>query len=128
MAFFRHDGLNFYFEEEGGGLPFVFSHGLASSLGDVKELIGLVPGFRRILYDNRGHGRTGAPGEIEKLSFSTLADDLAALLNWLSIDRAVVGGVSMGAGVALAFCLRYPHRARAAILVRPAWLNEPEPP
>jgi pimeloyl-ACP methyl ester carboxylesterase len=56
-----------------------------------------------------------------------MADDAAALLNWLSIERAFVGGVSMGAGIALAFCLKYPHRVRAAILARPAWLNNPAP-
>jgi pimeloyl-ACP methyl ester carboxylesterase len=57
-----------------------------------------------------------------------MADDAAALLNLLSIERAVVGGVSMGAGIALAFCIKYPHRASAAILSRPAWLNKPAPP
>jgi pimeloyl-ACP methyl ester carboxylesterase len=128
MPFFSHDNLNFYFEEEGTGLPFVFSHGLGGSIRDAKELIGSVPGFRLIFYDNRGHGRTCQSGAIARLNFSTLADDAAALLNRLSISSAIVGGISMGAGIALAFCLKNPHRAQAAILVRPAWLNEPEPP
>lgn len=128
MPSFRHDDLNFYFEEHGSGVPFLFSHGLAGDIGQAKELVGSVAGFRLILYDNRGHGKTGEPGSVDRLNFSTMADDAAALLNRLSIERAVVGGVSMGAGIALAFCLKCPHRARAAILVRPAWLNEPAPP
>jgi pimeloyl-ACP methyl ester carboxylesterase len=128
MPFFSHDHLNFYFEEEGTGVPFVFSHGLAGSIQDARELIGSVPGFRLIIYDNRGHGRTSQAGAMARLNFSTLADDVVALLNRLSISSAIIGGVSMGAGIALAFCLKNPHRAQAAILVRPAWLNEPEPP
>lgn len=128
MPYFHHENLNFYFEEHGSGTPFLFSHGLAGDVEQAKELVGSVAGFRLILYDNRGHGKTSQPGAVDRLNFSTMADDAAMLLNLLSIDRAVVGGVSMGAGIALAFCLKYPHRARAAILARPAWLNKPAPP
>jgi pimeloyl-ACP methyl ester carboxylesterase len=128
MPYFHHDDLNFYFEEHGSGTPFLFSHGLAGDVEQAKELVGSVAGFRLLLYDNRGHGKTGQPGPVDRLNFSTMAGDAAALLNLLSIERAVVGGVSMGAGIALAFCLKYPHRARAAIFSRPAWLNHPAPP
>ncbi len=128
MPYFAHDDLNFYFEVHGSGVPFLFSHGLGGDAEQVAELVGSVPGFQLILYDNRGHGKTGEPGSVDRLNFSTMADDAAVLLNHLSIEKAVVGGVSMGAGIALAFCLKYPHRARAAILVRPAWLHNPAPP
>jgi pimeloyl-ACP methyl ester carboxylesterase len=128
MPYFNHDGLNFYFEEHGSGIPLLFSHGLSGSLTQSKELVGSSTGIRLIVYDSRGHGKTGQAGDIDQLNFSTMAADAAVLLDLLSVKSAVIGGVSMGAGIALAFCLRYPHRARAAILVRPAWLNEPAPP
>lgn len=128
MPYFRHDNLRFYFEEHGSGIPFVFSHGLSGSVEQSRALTGTEAGCRLILYDNRGHGRTVEPGPLEQLTFSTMAADVAALIDHLSITKAVIGGVSMGAGVALAFCLAYPHRTQAMVLVRPAWLNQSEPP
>ncbi|MFN7999189.1 MAG: alpha/beta hydrolase [Bryobacteraceae bacterium] len=127
MPYFSHDGLNFYFEEHGSGTPILFSHGLAGDVKQAEELVGSIGGFRLILYDNRGHGKTGQPGPVDRLNFDTMAGDAAQLLNLLSIKTTVVGGVSMGAGIALAFCLKYPHRVRAAILARPAWLHKPMP-
>src|SRR6185503_17019502 len=50
-----------------------------------------------------------------------------ALLDYLRLPRAFVGGVSMGAGISLAFGLRYPQRVKALVLNRPAWLDAPNP-
>jgi pimeloyl-ACP methyl ester carboxylesterase len=52
---------------------------------------------------------------------------LAELLDSLNIERAVVGGISMGAGVALSFAPAHPARVTRLILVRPAWLDRPFP-
>ena len=51
----------------------------------------------------RGHGQTEACLDPSRISFAQFAEDLAVLLDSLNIERAVVGGISMGAGVALAF-------------------------
>ncbi len=128
MPAFRRDNLEFYFEEHGSGIPLIFSHGLAGNADQAKELVGTMPGFRVIFYDNRGHGKTRDPGNSARLTFQTMADDVLALLDHLAIEKAVVGGVSMGAAIALAFCLAHPRRTLAAVLTRPAWLNQPEPP
>ena len=56
-----------------------------------------------------------------------MADDLAALLDYLGVDRAIVGGISMGAGIAARFAAQWPERVEALVLVRPAWLVEPRP-
>jgi pimeloyl-ACP methyl ester carboxylesterase len=128
MAYFRRNNVEFYFEENGNGSPFIFSHGLGGNLAQVRELIGDLPNVRLILYDNRGHGRTSAVGDPRELNFSEMADDMAALLDRLGIPVAVVGGVSMGAGIALAFSRRHRGRACALVLSRPAWLNFPNPP
>lgn len=106
----------------------MFSHGLGSDLAQVRELMGDLPGFRVILYDNRGHGRTSGIGETSRLTFPVMAEDMAALLNHLAVPAAAVGGVSMGAGISIAFCLKNPDRTKALVLSRPAWLNSPEPP
>jgi pimeloyl-ACP methyl ester carboxylesterase len=128
MPYFRHDNLQFYFEEHGSGRPFVFSHGLGGNLDRSFELTDQLPNIRLILYDNRAHGRTSPIGDPDKLTFEAMAFDVAALLDYLRLPRAFVGGVSMGAGISLAFALRYPQRVKALILNRPAWLDAPNPP
>jgi 3-oxoadipate enol-lactonase len=128
MPYFYRDNIDFYFEEYGSGSPFIISHGLGGNLAQIRELIGELPNISLILYDNRGHGRTSAVGDPKKLNFSEMADDMAALLDRLGIPAAFIGGVSMGAGIALAFSRRHRDRARGFILSRPAWLNVPNPP
>jgi pimeloyl-ACP methyl ester carboxylesterase len=66
-------------------------------------------------------------GDAAELSFDTLGDDLIGLLNYLGLARAVVGGISMGAGVALNAAMRYPERVVGLVLARPAWLDRPMP-
>jgi pimeloyl-ACP methyl ester carboxylesterase len=113
-----------YYEESGDGPPLIFSHGLGGSHDRARELVGTLPGVRTIIYDNRGHGRTGGAGA----TFDVMVGDREALMDHLGIDAAVVGGVSMGAGIAAAFALRAPKRVRALVLARPAWLDAPNPP
>src|ERR1035437_7619014 len=122
------DDLSFNFEEHGSGVPLIFSHGLGGNLTLMRELIGPLEGVRVICYDNRGHGRTSAVTEPSKLTFALMADDMAAVLDRLRIDSAVIGGESMGAGISLAFWRRHPQRVRALFLSRPAWLNISYPP
>jgi pimeloyl-ACP methyl ester carboxylesterase len=71
-------------------------------------------GYRVITPDLRGYGdSTVTPGEV---LLSRFADDLAALLDHLGVDSAVVGGVSMGGQIAMEFHLRHRHRIRALVL------------
>jgi pimeloyl-ACP methyl ester carboxylesterase len=124
-ASFAHDGVNFNYQETGRGVPFFFQHGLS---GDVTQPFGLFQppaGFRLLAFDCRAHGQTRPVGPAEKISFASFADDLLALMDHLKIEWAIVGGISMGAGLALNFALRYPARVRALILQRPAWVDGP---
>jgi pimeloyl-ACP methyl ester carboxylesterase len=84
-------------------------------------------GIRLLSLDCRGHGGTHPLGGVQKLSFSSFADDVAALMDHLGLERAVVGAISMGAGVALNLASRYPKRAAGLVLSRPAWLDSPMP-
>ncbi len=123
MNSFERDALSFGFEEYGSGIPLIFSHGLGGNLTQMRDLIGPLEGVRVIVYDNRGHGRTSGVGDPDKLTFACMADDMAAVLDRLRINSAVIGGESMGAGISLAFWRRHRPRVRALILSRPAWLN-----
>ncbi|MCH2200526.1 MAG: alpha/beta hydrolase [Fuerstiella sp.] len=122
---FHHDGITFHYRDTGQGIPFVFQHGLS---GDVSQPCGLFrppAGVRLISFDCRAHGETQPLGPVDKIGFAGFAHDLAALLSHLDIDRVVVGGISMGAALAIHFALQFPHRVMGLVQSRPAWLAGP---
>ncbi|MBN2392709.1 MAG: alpha/beta hydrolase [Anaerolineae bacterium] len=79
-----------------------------------------------VMPDMRGHGlsaRVQLDDEVD------MAADLAELINLLGLERPIVGGHSMGAGVTYEIGVRFPELARALILEDPGWrLSWPEPP
>jgi pimeloyl-ACP methyl ester carboxylesterase len=127
MPVLRRDGMNFQFFEEGDGLPFIFQHGLGGDLSQPCGVYRPAAGVRLIAFDFRGHGETRPLGDEAKLTIPTLADDLVAILDHLKIERAVVGGISLGSAVAVNAALRYPERVLALVLSRPAWIDRPLP-
>jgi pimeloyl-ACP methyl ester carboxylesterase len=128
MPFFKRDGLAFHYRDRGEGRAFVFQHGLG---GDANQPFGLFTppaGFRLLTLDCRGHGETRPLGDPDKLSYAAFADDVCALLDHLQLPQVIVGGISMGAGVALNLALRFPERVCGLVLSRPAGLDRPVPP
>ncbi|MEU9444435.1 alpha/beta fold hydrolase [Streptomyces sp. NPDC048304] len=111
-------GATLHYDDLGpsGGLPVLLIHGhpfdrtlWAPQAGALAEA-----GYRAITPDLRGYGRSSVtPGKVLLADF---ADDLAALLDHLGIERAVVGGVSMGGQITMEFQLRHPRRVRALVL------------
>ena len=103
----------------------MFQHGLG---GDVNQPLGLFappPGVRVLSLDTRGHGLTMPLGPEEKIGIAQSADDVVAWLDHLHLGRVVIGGISMGAAIALNLTLRYPQRVMGLVLSRPAWLDGP---
>ena len=77
--------------------------------GDVRQPTGLFnppEGVRLLSLDARAHGRTRPMCDPSTLRFDTLGDDFVAFLDYLEITRAVVGGISMGAAIALNVAVR----------------------
>jgi pimeloyl-ACP methyl ester carboxylesterase len=124
MPFFEHDGIRFHYRDQGAGVPFVFQHGLGADADQTFELVRPPEGFRLLTFDCRGHGETRPVGPDEGISVVQFTEDLRAFLDFLQIDRAVVGGISMGAEIALNFALHFPQRVLGLVLSRPAWLDE----
>lgn len=127
MPVFHHDGIEFYYEQHGVGQPLVMSHGMTGDLNQIIELLGEISGYSLLVWDARHHGRTKPVGAADAISFETFAADLAVLMDHVGIERAVVGGVSMGAGVSMRLALDRPKLVTALILIRPAWLDQPSP-
>jgi pimeloyl-ACP methyl ester carboxylesterase len=119
---FKHDGLNLAFFDEGdpSGAPVLLIHGFASSAnvnwvhpGWLKTLGDA--GYRVIAIDNRGHGASDKPREIEAYRPPVMAGDAVALLDHLGIPEANVMGYSMGARISAFLALGHPHRVRSLV-------------
>jgi 3-oxoadipate enol-lactonase len=107
-------GRRLVYDVIGQGVPCVLLHAFPLDRRMFVDLAErLTKRGRFILPDLRGFGESepGAP-----YSLADLADDVAALLDDLKIERAVVGGVSMGGYVALAFAARHPRRLAGLLL------------
>jgi pimeloyl-ACP methyl ester carboxylesterase len=129
MPFFEANGIRFHFaDDHNDRTPFVFQHGLGADINQPRAFFGENRPFRLISLDCRGHGRTVPLGSRQFLRFDSLSDDVINLLDHLNLSKVVIGGISMGAGIALNFAVRHPDRTRALILSRVSWLTEPLPP
>jgi pimeloyl-ACP methyl ester carboxylesterase len=116
---FEHDGVRLFAIERGEGVPVILLHGgLATHVACRPFAEPLAARFRVITPDLRGSGRSHHAGP---LSWDVLADDVAALARHLGVARAVIGGVSFGAGCAVRVALRHPTLAAALVLLTPAF-------
>jgi len=119
MPRIQANGIELYYElhgEQNVDAPvLVLSNGILMSTASWGlNLPGLARHLRVLLYDCRGMWRSDHPAG--PYSMDLHAQDLAALLDALSIREAVIGGISYGGEVSLAFALQYPERTRALVL------------
>jgi pimeloyl-ACP methyl ester carboxylesterase len=109
------NGIEMYFVDYGEGDPLVMLHGgTNTALGSWNSYIPMLSQkFRVIAPDSRGHGRTNNPqGEWQ---YSVMADDIAALILDLGLQKPFICGWSDGGQIALELAMRYPGLARAYI-------------
>lgn len=112
----QRDGIAIEYTDQGRGLPVVLLHGFPNGRTLWRpQLEALAGRYRLIAPDLRGFGGSSAT-DGRAVSMDEYADDIAMLLDQAGIDRAVVGGISLGGYVALAFALRHPQRLRALVL------------
>jgi pimeloyl-ACP methyl ester carboxylesterase len=125
-SFKTRDGCLVNYVDEGDGMPVLWQHGLGATQAQVAEVFPKTSNLRRITLECRGHANSelGAP---EGLSIVQFADDAAGLLDHLGVGRAVVGGISMGAAIALRLAVQHPERVSQLIVARPAWVSEAAP-
>lgn len=115
------NGLNMYYEVHGAGQPLVLLHGAFSAIGTSfgKLLPGLAKNRQVIGLEMQAHGHTA---DIDRpLSLDQMADDAAAALPQLGIEKADFFGYSMGAAVALQVAIRHPKVVRKLVLVSAAF-------
>ena len=117
----RVNGLRMYYEIHGQGRPLVLLHAALTtidlSFGEVVS--GLAANRQVIAIEQQAHGRTA---DIDRsLSFEQMADDTAALLGWLGIEKADFFGFSMGGALALQMAVQHPRLTRRLAVVSGAF-------
>lgn len=121
MPFAAINGQNIFYTDTGGGEGnpvLVFSHGLLMdhSMFD-PQVAAFKDRYRCIAWDERGHGQTATAGECAPFSYYDSADDLAALLRHLGVDKAVLVGMSQGGYLSLRCALTHPEAVQALVLI-----------
>ena len=111
------NGVELAYDEAGEGPAVLLIHGfpLCRKMWGPQMQALADAGFRVVVPDLRGFGKSEAGSETGATDL--LADDLIALLDHLGIEKAVVGGMSMGGYVMLNLLTRYPERFSAACFI-----------
>ena len=117
MPLLDRDGVKIYYEDHGHSPPILLSHGYSATCRMWNEQIAaLVARNRVIVWDMRGHGESDDPDDPAAYSAALTVEDMAALLHRCRIDRAIIGGLSLGGYMSLAFHLTHPEMVRALML------------
>ncbi len=117
MAYLDRGGVRIYYEERGSGPAVLLSHGYSASarMWD-GQLHALSDRFHIIAWDMRGHDRSDSPADPPAYTHETTVADMAAILDACGAKRAVIGGLSLGGFMSLAFHLAHPERTAALML------------
>ena len=117
MATARINGIDVDYEDGGRGPAILLSHGY-SATGRMwtPQRPALEPHYRVITWDMRGHGQTQSPDDAAQYSEALTVADMRALLAHVGVERAVVGGLSLGGYMSLGFYRRHPEMVRALVI------------
>ncbi len=111
------NGITINYKVVGQGPAVLLSHGYAATGRMWKpQEDALKPRYRLITWDMRGHGQTESPDDPAQYSEALTIADMLALMEMLETGPAVVGGLSMGGFMSLAFHLAHPELVRALVL------------
>jgi pimeloyl-ACP methyl ester carboxylesterase len=111
------NGLDMYYEIHGTGEPVVLLHGsLMTITNNWEDMIAALSKTRKVIaVEMQGHGRTR---DIERdFGYEHLADDIAALVDYLEVGNADLIGYSMGGGVAMQVAIRHPDTVRKVVSI-----------
>ena len=118
MPVLDRPGGSIRYDVSGAGPPLLLSHGYgATSAMFSQNLAALGAGNEVITWDIRGHGGSESPGDSACYSAAAALADMAALLDELGHERAVLGGHSLGGYLSLDFALSFPGRVAGLVLI-----------
>jgi pimeloyl-ACP methyl ester carboxylesterase len=118
MPKINRDGINIYYEVHGEGPALILTHGYSSTSAMWKgQIEAFSQHHRLVLWDMRGHGQSDYPQDPQAYSEALTVGDIAALLDAVGAKRAIVGGLSLGGYMSLAFHRAHPERVSALLIV-----------
>ncbi|HSK98698.1 MAG TPA: alpha/beta hydrolase [Rubrobacteraceae bacterium] len=117
------NGLQMYYEVHGSGDPLVVLHGAYMTIETMGEIVpSLAQGRQVIAVELQGHGHTA---DIDRpLAYEQMADDVAALLVRIGVEKADVFGYSMGGGVALQIAVWHPEVVRKLVVASASYTSD----
>src|SRR5215831_11065884 len=118
MATLKRDGVNLYYEVHGEGPVILLTHGYSATAQMWKgNIAALSKKHTLVTWDMRGHGQTDYPADQSKYSEEATVADMAAILDAVGAKRAIVGGLSLGGYMSLAFYRTHPERVDALLII-----------
>lgn len=114
------NGMRMYYEVSGKGEPLIVLHGAYMNIPSMGEIIPrLAKAHRVYALELQGHGRTT---DIDRpITYPNLADDVAAFMDAVGLEKADVFGYSMGAGTGLQLAIRHPSKVNKLIAASVAY-------
>jgi pimeloyl-ACP methyl ester carboxylesterase len=122
------NGIKLYHEIYGNGEPLVLIHGGLTTIGEMQGWVELLAKTRQVIaVEMQGHGRT--PDTDRSMTFVTMGDDIAALLDYLKIPTADLVGHSFGGASAIRTAIQHPDKVRRLVEIsspsaRTGWYPE----
>jgi len=117
MARLDRDGVAIHYEVHGQGPAILLSHGYSATCrmwdGQIEALRDV---YQVIVWDMRGHGQSDYPSDPAAYSEAATVEDMATILRVCGIPRAVIGGLSLGGYMSLAFHRAHPGMTRALMI------------
>ena len=118
MPTIDRDGVEIYYEVHGSGPALLLTHGYSSTSAMWEgQIEALSKRHRLVLWDMRGHGQSDYPQDPAAYSEALTVADMAALLDKVGAASAVVGGLSLGGYMSLAFYRAHPQRVDALLII-----------
>jgi pimeloyl-ACP methyl ester carboxylesterase len=118
MPKINRDGVNIHYEVHGSGPPLLLTHGYSSTSAMWQgQIDALSKRHKLIVWDMRGHGLSDYPDDPADYNEALTVADMAALLDAAGADKAIVGGLSLGGYMSLAFYRAHPERVRALLII-----------
>jgi pimeloyl-ACP methyl ester carboxylesterase len=119
MAFLARGAVKLYYEVHGDKGPVVIlTHGFSATSAMWRgQIDAFSKDHRLVIWDMRGHGQTDYPEDPSAYSEKATLQDIGALLDAVGADKAIVGGLSLGGYMSMAFYAAHPQRVLALLII-----------
>jgi pimeloyl-ACP methyl ester carboxylesterase len=118
MPKLNRDGVDIYYEVHGEGPTLLLTHGYSATSQMWKgQVDAFGKTYKLVTWDMRGHGQSDYPDDQGVYSEAHTVADMAAILDAVGAKKAIVGGLSLGGYMSLAFNLAHPERVASLLII-----------